>query len=167
MDDVFVDLHVVAAFRQRVELEAKFVLRGGDFVMMLFRLDAHVAHDGEHFGADVLRAVHRRHGEVAALDAGAMAQIAAFIFGAGVVGAFGGVDVIEALVHLRVETHVVEDEEFGFRAEIGRVADARRVQIFLGGLGDGARAAVIGLAGGSARPRRRRWQAWSARRTDR
>src|SRR6185312_16816444 len=80
--------------------------------------------------------------------AGAMAQIAAFIFGAGVIGAFGGVDVIVSLVHLRIETNVVEDEEFSFRAEIGRVADARRIDIFLGRLGDRTRAAVIGLARG-------------------
>ena len=54
MDHIFVDLHVVAALGQRVELEAKFMLGGGDFVMVLFRLDAHVAHDGQHFAAHVL-----------------------------------------------------------------------------------------------------------------
>ena len=70
------------------------------------------------------------------------------IFRAGVVGAFHGVDVVEALVHADVETDIVEDEEFGFRTEIGGVADARGIHIVLGGLGDGARAAAIALAGG-------------------
>ena len=63
MDHIFVDLHVVAAFRQRAELEAELVLRARHFVVMLLRLDAHFAHDGEHFGADVLRRIHRRHRE--------------------------------------------------------------------------------------------------------
>jgi hypothetical protein len=44
----------------------------------------------------------------------------------------------------RVEADVVEDEELGFRTEIGGVADAAGVQIFLRGLGDRARAAAIG-----------------------
>ncbi len=68
MDHIFVDLHVVAALGQRVELEAKFMLGGGDFVMVLFRLDAHVAHDGQHLAAHVLLGIDRRHGEIAALD---------------------------------------------------------------------------------------------------
>ena len=120
MDDVLVDLHVVAALGQRVELEAKLVLRGGDFVVVLFRLDAHVAHDGEHFAAHVLRGVDRRNREVAALDLRTVAEIALLVFGAGVVGAFHRVEVVEALVHADVEAHIVEDEEFGFRTEIGR-----------------------------------------------
>ena len=124
------------------------MLGGGDFVMVLFRLDAHVAHDGQHLAAHVLLMVHRRHREIAALDLGTVAQIAAFIFGAGVVGAFLGIDEVEALVHLDAETHIVEHEEFGFRAEIGGVADARGIDIGLGGLGDGARAAGIMLVGG-------------------
>ena len=148
MDHIFVDLHVVAALGQRVELEAKFMLGGGDFVMVLFRLDAHVAHDRQHLAAHVLLGVDRRHREIAALDAGAMAEIALLIFGAGVVGAFLGVDVIEALVHADIEAHIVEDEELGFRAEIGGVADARGIHIGFGGLGDGARAAAVALAGG-------------------
>ena len=147
VDHILVDLHVVAALGQRVELEAKFMLGGGDFVVMLFRLDAHVLHDRQHFAAHVLLMVHRRDGEITALDGGAMAQIAAFIFGAGVVGAFLGVDIIEGFVHFDAEPHIVEDEEFGFGAEIGGVANARRIDIGLGGLGDGARAAGVILVG--------------------
>ena len=52
------------------------MLGGGDFVMVLFRLDAHVAHDRQHFAAHVLLGVDRRDGEIAALDLGTVAQIA-------------------------------------------------------------------------------------------
>jgi hypothetical protein len=38
MDHIFVDLHVVAALGERVELEAKLVLRGRDFVVVLLGL---------------------------------------------------------------------------------------------------------------------------------
>src|ERR1700744_2823099 len=79
VDDVFVNLHVVAAARQRVEPEAKLVLRGGNFVMMLFRLDAHVAHDGQHLAAHVLCGVDGRYGEVAPFYARAVAEIAALV----------------------------------------------------------------------------------------
>jgi hypothetical protein len=77
MDDIFVDLHRVGALGQRLELEAQLVLRAGDFVVMLFRLDAQIAHDGEHLAADILRGIDRRDGEIAALDGRAVAQIAA------------------------------------------------------------------------------------------
>jgi hypothetical protein len=74
-----------------------------------------------------------------------MAQVAGLVFRAGVVCAFGGVDVVEALVHLGVEAHVVEDEEFRFGPEIDRVAHAGGLHIFLRGLGDRARATSIVL----------------------
>ena len=148
MHDVLVDLQIVAALDQSIELAAKLMLRAGHFVMVLFRLDAHVAHDRQHFAADVLVAVHRRNREIAALDRRTMAQIAAFVFGAGVVGAADRVDRIEGLVHLHVEADVVENEEFRFGAEIGGVGDAGGSHVFLGGLGDRARAALIMLSGG-------------------
>ena len=77
VDDVFVEVHAVGHARQRVELQAKFVLRGRDFVVMLFRVEADLAHDFQHLSAHVLQRIDRRHREVAALRAGTMAQIAA------------------------------------------------------------------------------------------
>ena len=79
MDRVFVDLHVVGHGRQRAELQTEFVLRGGDFVVVLFDHGAHRGHGGEHFTAHVLGRIHRRDGEVAALGADAVAEVAAFV----------------------------------------------------------------------------------------
>ena len=50
------------------------------------------------------------------------------------------------LYGIGLETHVVEDEELGFRAEIGGVADPGRLEVGLGLLGDRARVAAVGLA---------------------
>ena len=122
------------------------MLGGSDFVMVLFRLDAHVLHDRQHFAAHVLFGVDRGDREIAALHAGTMAEVALGVFGAGVPGAFLAVDIVEGLVHADVEADIVEDEELGFRTEIGGVANARGIDIGLGGLGDGARAARIVLA---------------------
>ena len=55
MDAVFVDLHLIGHLGQRRELETKFMLGGGHFVVMLFDLGAHRRHGGEHFAAHVLR----------------------------------------------------------------------------------------------------------------
>ncbi len=152
MDDVFVDLQIVGHLDQRRELGAELVLGGGHFVMVLFRFDAHLAHERQHLGADVLAGIDRRNREVAALDGGTVAQIGMFeavaaIVGAGIVGAFLGVEGIEALVHRDVETHVVENEEFGFGTEKGGVAEAGAGEILLGRLGNGARIATVGLTG--------------------
>jgi hypothetical protein len=49
--------------------------------------------------------------------------------------------------HVGVPGDGVEDEEFGFRAEVGGVAQAGGLQVGLGALGDGTRAAVVALAG--------------------
>ncbi len=91
--------------------------------------------------------VDRRHREIAALDRRTMAGIAVGIFLVADIGAFVAVDLVERGVHRVLVAHVVEDEEFGLRPEIGRVADAGRDEIVLGLLGDRARIAAIGLAG--------------------
>ncbi len=89
MDDVLVDLHVVGERDHGAELDAEFVLGGGHFVVMLFDDDAHFSHHREHLGADVLAAVDRRHGEVAALGARTVAEVAHLVVGAHVRGQFG------------------------------------------------------------------------------
>ena len=60
-------------------------------------------------------------------------------------------DLVEAetgVVGLRRVAHVVEHEELGFRAEEDRIAHAHRLDLSFGLLGDAARVAVVGLAGG-------------------
>ena len=132
----------------RVELHAELVLGGGDLVVMLLDLDAHLGHRAEHFRAHVLHRVLRRHREVAGLGADAVAEIAAFIFGVGVGRQFRGVELEAGVVGVGGVAHVVEHEELGLGAEKHGVADARRLDHGFRLLGDAARVAVVGLAGG-------------------
>ena len=58
-------------------------------MVMLFNRHTHIGHDGQHFGTDVLAAINWRDREVAALDAGTVAEVALFIVAGAVIGAFG------------------------------------------------------------------------------
>jgi hypothetical protein len=147
LDGVLVDLDVVGGLDDRRELDAELVLGGRHFVVVLLDRHAHRGHGREHLAADVLRAVHRRHREVALLEPDVVAVIAAVVFGVVVGGELGGVHA-EADVVGRVRiAHVVEDEEFGLGAEIDAVAQTGRLHVRLGLLCRGARIAVIGLIG--------------------
>ena len=55
------------------------MLRRGDFVVVLLDHGAHLRHRRQHLAAHVLRRVLRRHREIAALGADAVAEIAAFV----------------------------------------------------------------------------------------
>ncbi len=76
-----------------------------------------------------------------------MTDVAAFVDLFRVPVGFLGVDLDEAAAHVGAPADIVEDEELGFRAEIGRVGDAGALQISLGALGDGARIAAIAFEG--------------------
>ena len=93
-------------------------------MVMLFRLKAHLGHHGEHFGTQVLAGIDRRDREIAAFGFRAVPEIAAFVVRTRVVRAFNGVDREAGGVLIDVPLHVIEHEEFGFRTEIGNVADA-------------------------------------------
>ena len=67
---------------------------------------------------------------------------------AGRPGSFFRIDLDGAAGHVDLPLHGVKNEEFGFRTEVGGVADAGGLQISLGALGDGARVAVIAFAVG-------------------
>ena len=146
VDAVFVDLHVVGHRRQRAELEAELMLGRGDLVVVLLDHRAHLRHRRQHLAAHVLRRILRRHREIAALGADAVAEVAALVSRVGVGRQFDRVDLEAGIVGLGGEAHVVEHEELGLGAEEDRVADAGRLEIGLGLLGDAARIAVVGLA---------------------
>src|SRR5262249_37414329 len=59
----------------------------------------------------------------------------------------GRVDVVEALVLILGVADVVENEELGFRAEVGDVADAGGLQVGFGFAGDVARVAGVVFLG--------------------
>src|SRR3546814_8697912 len=70
-----------------------------------------------HLGADVVQRVERRDRGIAALDAGAVAGVAAGVFARGVPVRLFRVDVEEGVAHLVGVAHRVEDEELRLRAE--------------------------------------------------
>ena len=98
MHDVFVDLHAVGGLDQAAVGEAELVLRGGDLVMVLVHRQAHLEHGRDHLAADVHCAVDRRDGEIAALGAGTVREVAALIFAAGV---GRQLDVVDAIASWR------------------------------------------------------------------
>ncbi len=148
VDHILVDLHVVGSRGERLEFRAELVLRSRHFVVVLFDMNAHLLHDRQHFAAEVLAAVDRVGGEVAALRARTVAEIACFIGSVGVRREFDGVEFEAGLVGIRGELHIVEDEEFRFRAEHDRVANTGRLEIGLCELRGAARVAGIGFARG-------------------
>ena len=78
--DIFVDLHPVGGLDEAAVGEAELVLGGGDLVMVLVHRQAHFEHRRDHLAADIHRAVDRRDGEIAALGARPVGEVAAFIF---------------------------------------------------------------------------------------
>jgi len=146
-DDVLHALRPVGALDQRAELGADFHLAGArHFVVEHFYRHAQRFEDQHHFGAHVVRRIDRRNGEVAALGGGAVAAVAAFQLLAAVPGRFVLFDLVEAVARLGGPAHAVEHEEFRLGAEVGGVADARRLEVRLGALGQRTRIALIGLA---------------------
>src|SRR5258707_15404584 len=98
-----------------------------------------------HLGSQVLVMIGRRYRKIAHFITRTIAKIV--LLPAGIPPTLLGIDEIVPLILLLIEAHVVEDEEFGFRAEIRRVSYAGRNQIHLGFFGDVARITVIALLG--------------------
>ena len=84
-----------------------------------------------HAGAEVVQRVGRRNREVAALVGGLVAEVRAFLATA-VPATFDRIDHVAGAVRAFGETDLVEDEELGLGAEVGRVTDAGRLQVLLG-----------------------------------
>ena len=147
VDDIFVDLHPVGGLDQRAVGQAELVLGGGDLVMVLVHRQAHLEHGRDHLAADVHRAVDRGDGEIAALGARPVAEVAAVIFAAGVGRQLDVVDAETAGVVSVLEADVVEHEEFGFGPDIDGVAGAAGLEIGFGAGRGGARVAAVELAG--------------------
>ncbi len=123
---VLLDLGPVGALDQRAELGTDFALAGvGHFVVMDFDRHAQRCERQDHGRADVVQAVDRRHREVAALDGRTVTGGAlAFVLLASAPGGFSRVDLQVAAGHVDRPFDAVEDEEFGFRTEVGGVAQA-------------------------------------------
>ena len=145
---VLEDLGGVGLLHQGVEAHADLALAGGThLVVMHFKGQSHLLHRGAHGGADVVQGIYRRHGEVSALDAGPVADVAVFEGVAGLPGGLFGRDGIAGAAHVRVPLHVVEYEEFRLVAEVGGVTQAGAVEVGLCALGHGAGIPVVALHG--------------------
>src|ERR1039458_1574201 len=117
-DYVLIEHHIVRRLHQLVEPLIDLALAaGGHFVVMTLDVQAALDHGLHHFAAQILVVVGRRHREVAFLVARAVAQVV--LAAARVPTPFLGVDKVKTAVLILVETDVIENEELGFRAEIG------------------------------------------------
>ena len=123
------------------------MLSSGNFMVMLVHGQAHFEHSGDHFAANIDCAIHWRNWEITALRTRTVAQIATFIFGAGVGGQFNVIDLIIGCVVAVFEPHIIEHEKFSFWANIDGVTNAGCFQIGLSTLGGAARIAAVKFTG--------------------
>ena len=97
---------------------------GADFGVVDFDFDADFFQNIHHGRTQILPCVHGCDGRVAAFHTGAVAGVLAVqMQAAGPCAAFGG-DFVAGFVHVGFKFDAVENEEFGFGAEEGGVADA-------------------------------------------
>ena len=144
---VLEDLVPVSAFHQAGEHGADFALpRRCHFMMMHFNRHALLFESQAHRRTDILQRIHRRNGEVAALDRRTMAHVAAIHVITGGPRRFRSLHAGRRAGHVDVPGHRIKNEKLGFRTEIGGVADAGRFQVRLAAFGDRARIAVVTLA---------------------
>ena len=143
---VLEDLDLVALLRQRVRSDVDLALAAGaHLVVVHLDLEAEFLAGLAHGRAQVLETVDRRHREVAALHARAMAEVAVFVGRAGIPGALHRVDDVAAAVQLVGPAHAVEDEELVLGAEQAGVGDPGGLEVGLGALRERARVAVVAL----------------------
>ncbi len=129
VDHVFVFLQLVGLFCQAVKNQAQLVLAGRHFVVVLVHFHAETLHGGEHFGTQVVGFVDRVDGEIAAFDARAVAHVAHFVFCVGVPGRIRRINFVGYFVDGVGIAHIVKQEEFSFRAHVGHITDACRLQV--------------------------------------
>ena len=126
LDDVLVHMHLVGHLHQAVEAHVDLGLAGGGHFVVLsstwmptFSISMH------HLGADVLLGVGGRHREVAFLVARLVAEVRLLV-AAGVPVAFGASRCSSSRrAEFVIEADVVEDEELGLGAEVGRCRRCR------------------------------------------
>ena len=148
LDDVLELQQVVSSLGEGVELVVDFCLAGcAHLVVATLNLKADLVHCYAHCVTQVSLLVDGGDGEVAALDGGLVAQVAALFLAAGVPGSLIGVDLEEYGVRLDLVADVLEDEEFSLGCEERGVCNAGGLQVRLGTLSDAAGVTVVGLAG--------------------
>ena len=144
LDHVLVGHDLVGHAGQRLVAEVDLALAArGDLVVMELARDPEPLEGEHHRRAQVVQRVVRRRREVALLLADRVPEPGL----ARVPVALGRVERVVRVVRAEVVRDLVEDEELTLGAHVGRVRDARLVEIRLRPLGDAARVAVVLLAG--------------------
>ena len=143
---VLVDHHVVSCADQFGKFDAELVLGRGHFVVLLLDRNPEGSHGEEHLAADVLQSVVGSNWEIALLQQDLISEVAALLDAIDVPGGLGRIHLVEAATITTLVAHIIEDEEFRFRTEIGLGRDAGAGQVIERLLGQGARAAAVGLA---------------------
>ena len=131
--------------RQKAQIDLRLPRRR-HLVVVLLHPQPHPLHRADHLRADVLLAVGRRHRKVPFLVARLVPQVRVLL-APRVPLPFGGIQEVEPLVLVLPVADVVENEELRLRAEVGHVADARRLQVRLRLARDVARVARVVLLG--------------------
>jgi hypothetical protein len=149
VDAVLEELQPVGAHDERRELGPDLALAGvRDLVVMHFDLDAQAFEREADRRADVLQRIDRGHGKIAALDRGPVPHVAAFELLGRRPRRLAREDLAVAARHVDRPLDRVENEELGLRAEVRDVAQAGRLEIGLGALGERAGVALVTFAVG-------------------
>ena len=148
LDHVLELHHVVARGEQGVEAVVDLLLPGGaHLVVGALDLQADRLAGGDHGVTDVGHLVVGGDREVAALEGGLVALVAALLLAPGVPGCLGGVHGVGGSGGRGVVAHGVEQVELGLGADVAGVGDAGGAQVGLGLGGDGAGVAGVDLVG--------------------
>jgi hypothetical protein len=79
-EHIFEPHQLIGHLQQRFEAHVDFALAGGGhFVVLGFDVDAQLLQHQNHFGAQILKFIHGRHGKVAFLVARFVTQVGAFV----------------------------------------------------------------------------------------
>ncbi len=110
--DILVDLHLVGAGDERIELHTQLVLCSSHFVVMLFDDDTHFGEKPSTFRNACPAGCRSAEREVTALDARTVTEVAGLVVGVVVGRQFGRIELEAGIVGVCLVLHVVEDEEF-------------------------------------------------------
>src|SRR5262249_26337298 len=144
--DVFEEHDVVGGAQKGRKPKVNFALASGSyFVMMHLRLDPDRLQVLDDVRPEIVKRVDRRHRNISFLMSHPVAEV--FVLASRVPDAFRGLKVITGSVDLILIADIVEDEEFGFGAEVAVVGDAGEAQVSFGALSDGSRVHFISVSG--------------------
>ena len=122
------------------------MLGRGHLVVLLLDGNPQAGHGEKHFAPHVLEGVVGSDGEIPLLQLNFVGEVSAFFDPVVIPRCFHGIHAVEAGSIGALVAHIIENEEFRFWAEVGRVGQAGGGEVIQGLLGQGPGAAGVGLA---------------------